>query len=66
MHQQENKNNPPSGKQAIHCNVKSCTHHAAQDYCALQAISVAACSQGSTGKPEDESMCASYETAQLQ
>ena len=64
MHQQENKNNPPSGKQAIHCNVKSCTHHGAQDYCALQAISVAACANGSTGKPEDESMCASYEAAQ--
>jgi SET domain-containing protein len=66
MQQQENKHNPPSGKQAIHCNVKSCTHHGSQDYCALNSISVAACSNGNTGKPADESMCASYETGQLQ
>lgn len=65
MQHQQNKQNPPSGKQAIHCNVKSCSHHGTQDYCALQAISVAACSHGCTGKPEDESMCASYEAAQM-
>jgi hypothetical protein len=58
---QQNKNAPPSGKQAIHCNVQSCRHHGSGDYCALSAISVAACQDGSTGNPADESMCASYE-----
>jgi hypothetical protein len=58
---QQSKTNPPAGKQAIHCNVASCRHHGSGDYCALQSISVAACQGGSTGKPQDESMCASYE-----
>jgi hypothetical protein len=57
----QNKSNPPAGKQAIHCNVESCRHHGDGDYCALSSISVAACQGGSTGKPEEESMCASYE-----
>ena len=52
---------PPAGKQAIHCDVKSCRHNTSNNYCALQAISVAACQNGSTGNPQDESMCASYE-----
>lgn len=51
----------PVGKQAIHCNVKSCRHNTQHGYCVLEAISVAACGGGSTGKPADESMCASYE-----
>lgn len=59
--QYENKNAPPGGKQAIRCNVQSCRHHGQGDYCALKSISVAACADGSTGKPADESMCASYE-----
>jgi hypothetical protein len=60
--QQQNKQNPPAGGQAIHCNVKSCSHHAqGTDYCALNSISVAACGGVNTGKPADESMCASYE-----
>lgn len=54
--------NAPTGKQAIHCNVKSCRHNSGTNYCALQSISVAACNQGNTGNPMDESMCASYET----
>jgi hypothetical protein len=53
--------NVPTGKQAIHCNVKSCRHNAQNSYCALQSISVAPCGGGSTGSPQDESMCASYE-----
>jgi hypothetical protein len=57
----QNKVNPPAGKQAIYCNVSSCRHHSDGDYCALSSISVAACRGGNTGKPEDESMCASYE-----
>lgn len=61
MPQYENKQNPPGGKQMIHCNVQSCSHHGEENYCALKSISVAACGGGSTGKPADESMCASYE-----
>jgi hypothetical protein len=53
--------NTPTGKQAIHCNVKSCRHNAQNSYCALQSISVAPCGGGSSGMPQDESMCASYE-----
>jgi hypothetical protein len=58
---QQNKSNPPAGQQAVHCNVTSCRHHGNQDYCALSTISVAACQNGSSGNPQDESMCASYE-----
>ena len=54
-------NSAPVGKQSIHCNVQSCTHNDRGQYCDLQGISVAASTNGSTGKPEDESMCASYE-----
>ncbi len=57
MHNQ----NAPIGNQSIHCNVQSCRHNSTGQYCALQGINVTACTQGSTGKPEDESMCASYE-----
>jgi hypothetical protein len=58
---QENKNNPPVGKQAVQCNVQSCRHHGDANYCALKSVNVAACGGGDTGKPQDESMCASYE-----
>jgi hypothetical protein len=45
----------------ISCNVSSCTHHCMdKDFCSLRSIRVEACRQGSTGKPEDESMCGSY------
>jgi hypothetical protein len=57
----ENKQYPPVGKQSVLCNVKSCRHNSDGSKCALNAISVAACASGSTGKPQDESMCASYE-----
>lgn len=47
--------------QHIHCSVKSCAYNTDNDMCSLQAIHVAPCSGGNTGKPEDESNCASYE-----
>jgi hypothetical protein len=53
--------NAPLGSQSILCNVKSCRHNKTGASCELDAISVAACSNGNTGKPQDESMCASYE-----
>lgn len=54
-------NQAPTGNQSIHCDVMSCRHNSAGHYCALQGINVAPCSSGNTGRPEDESMCASYE-----
>jgi hypothetical protein len=46
----------------IRCNVKSCTHHCMdEDFCSLRSIHVDACRDSCTGKPEDESMCGSYE-----
>lgn len=46
--------------QSIICNVKSCAHNA-QGGCSLQSIQVNPCQNCTTGKREDESMCASYE-----
>ena len=46
----------------IHCTVSSCNHHCMdEDFCSLRSIRVEAKRQGSTGKPQDESMCGSYE-----
>ncbi len=46
----------------IRCNVSSCDYHCAgEDFCSLRSIRVEACRQGNTGKPEDESMCGSYQ-----
>jgi hypothetical protein len=46
----------------IRCNVKSCSFNCSdQDFCSLHSIHVDACSQGSTGKPQDESACGSYQ-----
>ena len=47
----------------IRCSVESCAYHCGeQDYCSLRSIHVDACPNGSTGKPEDESMCGSYKS----
>lgn len=48
-------------KQRINCTVESCKYNNC-DYnlCELKQIEVKACSNCSTGNPEDESMCASY------
>ncbi len=46
--------------QHIHCSVASCQYNEHNTECALDAIQVAPCPQGSTGQPEDESLCASY------
>ncbi len=51
----------PVGSQSIHCNVASCRYNDSAQYCVLKGIQVQAVSQGNTGRPEDESMCASYE-----
>jgi hypothetical protein len=46
----------------IRCNVSSCAFHCTdQDFCSLRSIKVEACRNSCTGKPEDESMCGSYE-----
>lgn len=47
------------GKQTISCNVNSCQYYD-QEYCTLQNIQVAPCKNEHNGRPEDESMCASY------
>lgn len=48
-------------KQKINCTVQSCKYNNC-DYnlCGLNQINVKACSNCSTGNPEDESMCGSY------
>ncbi|MBS1412987.1 MAG: DUF1540 domain-containing protein [Christensenellaceae bacterium] len=47
------------GSQSISCNVNSCAFNQERK-CTLKAIVVAPCPHGDSGKPEDESMCASY------
>ena len=54
-------NKAPVGKQSVLCDVMSCRHNSDGHYCILGSINVAPCANGSTGKPQDESMCASYE-----
>jgi hypothetical protein len=45
----------------IQCTVSSCNHHCmGEDFCSLRSIRVEAKRQGSTGNPQDESMCGSY------
>ena len=45
----------------IRCRVHSCTYHCEdQERCSLGAIQVDPCTDCSSGKPSDESMCASY------
>jgi len=48
------------GNQFIQCNIKSCKH-CSDGVCVLQSIQVSPCSSMSTGLPEDETMCYSYE-----
>jgi hypothetical protein len=46
---------------SIRCRVRSCEYHCDdKDYCSLRAIQVEPTAGGSTGSPEDESMCGSY------
>ncbi len=45
---------------AIGCRVTSCRHNAEGCNCELDHIEVAPCCDCSSGRPEDESMCASY------
>jgi len=49
------------GSQTIGCHVTSCTYNQDQ-YCSLQSIQVAPCKNCQNGNPEDESMCASYQS----
>jgi hypothetical protein len=49
------------GKQTISCTVRSCSYND-NAYCSLQSIQVAPNLNCGNGKPEDESMCASYES----
>ena len=45
----------------IRCRVDSCTFNCQEDgFCSLQAIQVEPCPGCSSGKAEEESMCASY------
>lgn len=52
------------GHQTISCSVRSCSYND-EAYCSLQSIKVAPCQNCGNGKPEDESMCASYESRGL-
>lgn len=52
-----------SGCQTIGCHVTSCAYNQDQ-YCSLQSIQVAPCQNCTSGKVEDESMCASYQKLQ--
>lgn len=48
--------------QKINCTVQSCTWNNSQKQeCELEQIIVEPCANCNTGKPQDESMCASYE-----
>ena len=56
-------NNDKIGTQTIGCSVKSCRHHGENGYCELSRIEVAPCpTLPDDGRPEDESLCASYRT----
>lgn len=47
--------------QKINCTVQSCKYHDNNyNLCELRQIKVEACPGGSTGIPQDESMCGSY------
>ncbi|HBK52994.1 MAG TPA: DUF1540 domain-containing protein [Syntrophomonas wolfei] len=48
------------GSQTIMCDVSSCRFFE-NNMCSLDAIQVAPCSDISSGSPEDETLCASYE-----
>ncbi len=48
------------GSQAINCSVESCRHHDENGACNLTSIQVSPCKGNGSGKPDDESMCASY------
>lgn len=49
-----------SNKQTIECSVDSCRFNEDASICGLDTIQVCACWGKDSGKPEDESMCASY------
>ena len=46
--------------QGLNCSVTSCKYNQHGNDCALQKIMVAPCINGSSGQPDDESMCGSY------
>ena len=49
-------------KQKINCTVGSCLYNDTEKQkCMLEEITVEPCVEGSTGQPEDESMCGNYE-----
>ncbi len=49
------------GCQTIGCRVTSCRYNDGGNYCELSRISVEPCTdKPCTGRPEDESLCASY------
>ena len=45
----------------IHCQVTSCRHHGQDGYCQLNSVQITPCPGCRSGKPQDESMCYSYE-----
>lgn len=48
--------------QAIGCDVCTCVHHCSDsNHCSLPEINVCACKNCHSGRPEDESMCGSYQ-----
>lgn len=53
-------------KQKINCNVESCKYNnIAHQECSLKQILVEPCPNCTTGTPEDESMCGSYENRKV-
>lgn len=49
--------------QKINCTVNSCIYNnTANKLCELESIIVEPCKNCNTGRPEEESMCGSYET----
>lgn len=48
-------------KQKIHCTVESCAfNNCNKKSCELDQIMVSPCKNGTSGTPDDESMCNSY------
>lgn len=48
------------GNQSIRCSVGTCQYNGSNSACTLDGIQVDPIQGMNTGKPEDESMCASY------
>ena len=51
------------GNQTIGCRVTSCRYNGKGSYCELSRVQIEPCHQKpASGRPEDESLCGSYQT----